>query len=61
MATVSKSEKVDFYSLDPITQRYITRATWHFVSRAMANPELWARVQAKKEEMYADGRLQREV
>lgn len=60
MATVANPEKVDFYSLDPVTQRCLCRATWRFISRAMADPELWARVQAKTEEMYADGRLRRE-
>lgn len=59
MVPASNAEKVDWYSLDTITQSCFCRATRHFISRAMANDALWARVQEKKEEMYADGRLQR--
>ena len=35
----------------------MARATWQFVRRAQMDPELWARVQERKEQLRREGRL----
>lgn len=52
------SGRVRFDELHPVMQRTLAGATVRFAKRAMQDPVLWARVQALKEEMYADGRLE---
>lgn len=37
----------------------MTRATYRFALRAMGDPELWARVQERKEQLYREGKLPR--
>lgn len=38
-------------------QNRISRAAWHFARRAQLDPDLWARVQEKKEQLRREGRL----
>lgn len=61
MEGTKKAGIVDFYALSPVRQAWLGGATARFAQRAMMDPVLWARVQSYKEQMYADGRLQREV
>ena len=41
----------------PAQQNRTSRATWHFARRAQLDPDLWARVQERKEQLRREGRL----
>ena len=43
----------------PAQRNTMTRPTYRFALRAMGDPELWARVQERKEQLYREGKLPR--
>lgn len=51
--------KVDIAAMPPQYKRLLTRWVWNLLDQAMADPELWAKIQAQKEMMYQTGQLTR--